>query len=157
MKLCRTCSSEKNECEFGKRKASKDGLASKCKDCQREYDKSRANDADRAAARRQYAKTQDGILAAQKARAKWAKENKGKIYESTKAYRKKYPKKCRAHEKVAYEIKRGNLTRKPCEICSEVKSVAHHDDYDKPLDIRWLCQAHHKQWHAKHGQAKNAV
>lgn len=40
----------------------------------------------------------------------------------------------------------GELVRQPCEICGE-KADAHHDDYNKPLDVRWLCRSHHKQHH----------
>lgn len=28
---------------------------------------------------------------------------------------------------------------------------AHHDDYDKPLEVRWLCFSHHRAWHYKTG------
>lgn len=42
-----------------------------------------------------------------------------------------------------------------CEICNSVKVVAHHDDYLKPLEVRWMCQAHHKQWHVKNGEGLN--
>jgi predicted DNA-binding protein YlxM (UPF0122 family) len=55
-------------------------------------------------------------------------------------------------------IERGALVRKPCEICGadglmadgrhEVQ--AHHDDYNKPLEVRWLCQKHHYEWHSSH-------
>lgn len=44
---------------------------------------------------------------------------------------------------------------KPCKKCGSEKSVGHHDDYDKPMSVRWLCQSHHKQWHAANGEGKN--
>jgi ribosomal protein S27AE len=39
------------------------------------------------------------------------------------------------------------LVRMPCIRCGEAKSVAHHEDYDKPLEVMWLCQPCHKQRH----------
>lgn len=155
MKTCKTCGEDKAEEEFHKRAASSDGLAAKCKTCQREYDKKRANNPKRVRSRNEYAKTDAGIASMKKARSKWAANNKGKIYQSTKSYRERFPKKYKAHGKVAYEVKIGNLSPKPCEICGDAKAVAHHDDYDKPLDVRWLCQAHHKQWHAENGGGAN--
>lgn len=44
-------------------------------------------------------------------------------------------------------IKDGLLERQPCEICGNPKSDAHHDDYDKPLEVRWLCRRDHAKWH----------
>ena len=41
----------------------------------------------------------------------------------------------------------GTLEQKPCEVCGSVKTAAHHDDYDKPLDVRWLCWHHHGKVH----------
>jgi ribosomal protein S27AE len=37
--------------------------------------------------------------------------------------------------------------RTPCIRCGEEKSLAHHEDYDKPLEVMWLCQPCHKQRH----------
>lgn len=51
--------------------------------------------------------------------------------------------------KTYYEIKMGRLIRKPCEICGESKVEAHHDDYSKPFEIRWLCIKHHHEFHGK--------
>jgi len=52
-----------------------------------------------------------------------------------------------ARRKVATEIEAGRLTREPCVVCGEKQSEAHHDDYDKPLNIVWLCRRHHMDHH----------
>lgn len=45
-------------------------------------------------------------------------------------------------------IKQGKLIKESCEICKSDENVeAHHDDYDKPMDIRWLCRKHHREYH----------
>ena len=46
-------------------------------------------------------------------------------------------------------IRRGIITRQPCERCGAVKAEAHHDDYAKPLQVRWLCRRCHKIEHAR--------
>lgn len=33
----------------------------------------------------------------------------------------------------------------PCEVCGTTPAQRHHDDYSKPLEIRWLCPVHHKE------------
>lgn len=45
-------------------------------------------------------------------------------------------------------IASGKLLRMPCEGCSSSPAQAHHDDYNKPLEIRWLCTRCHSDWHA---------
>lgn len=47
-------------------------------------------------------------------------------------------------------IKAGALLRQPCEVCGKIKVDAHHDDYAKPLEVRWLCKSHHNEHHRKH-------
>jgi len=46
-------------------------------------------------------------------------------------------------------IARGELVRpEKCSICGEKGNVhAHHDDYDKPLDVRWVCSSCHVRIH----------
>lgn len=54
----------------------------------------------------------------------------------------------RTYQKVAKAKREGVLTPQPCEVCGIVDTVAHHDDYRKPLDVRWLCGKHHMRHHA---------
>jgi hypothetical protein len=58
-----------------------------------------------------------------------------------------YPKNIVAHKLVGYAKKIGFLVPGPCEVCGGKKVEAHHDDYDKPLTVRWMCPKHHKEWH----------
>ena len=53
----------------------------------------------------------------------------------------------RARSAVARALRSGLLSRQPCEVCGASASHAHHDDYAKPLDVRWFCAEHHKGWH----------
>jgi hypothetical protein len=49
---------------------------------------------------------------------------------------------------VTTAVNGGKLVKLPCEICGDPKSQGHHDDYSMPLDVVWLCQAHHRERHA---------
>lgn len=54
----------------------------------------------------------------------------------------------RAGHIVEQAIKKGILHPDNCELCgSDRKVEAHHDDYNFPLRIRWLCKKHHHEWH----------
>lgn len=44
-------------------------------------------------------------------------------------------------------IRAGRLIRQPCEICGRTPADGHHDDYAKPLEVRWLCAIHHRWEH----------
>ena len=57
--------------------------------------------------------------------------------------------KAAAHDLVKKAVRAGRLQKKPCEFCGKLDVHAHHDDYDKPLEVRWLCAFHHKFVHKK--------
>lgn len=79
---------------------------------------------------------------------KWRKTEKGRAYSI------KYQievvnksKKGRARLKVLDATRSGRLVKQPCEVCGIKKVHAHHDNYDKPLSVRWLCKFHHNEVH----------
>lgn len=65
-------------------------------------------------------------------------------------------KKERCHNLVESALKKG-IIKNPhiCSCCGSndkfkdgrTSIQAHHDDYDKPLEVRWLCQKCHHRWH----------
>ena len=78
----------------------------------------------------------------------------GKAYSS--GYRSKFPQKYKAQTMVGNAIRDGRLFKEPCSICGSTdRGNAHHDDYLRPLNVRWLCSAHHHQWHRDNGPGLN--
>ena len=88
---------------------------------------------------------------------KWDLENPERKAEVTKKYRENNPKKYKAHSMVGSAIKSGKLTPQPCSVCGAEKVHGHHPDYDKPLDVIWLCAEHHSEWHLLNGEGLNAT
>lgn len=129
MKNCGRCGESKPLFAFNKDKYTKSGYRSQCKECMA---------IERARLREHYKEWRDT-------------EERKAIYASYRRAR---------YQKDKYKIKARNaarkLERKPCEVCGESNSQAHHNDYDKPLNVRWLCSKHHREWHKEHGEAANA-
>jgi hypothetical protein len=79
--------------------------------------------------------------------------------EDTRVYRNENPAKYKAQMAVGNAVRDGRLEKADrCEQCNSDDSLhGHHDDYAKPLNVRWLCAACHHQWHAANGEAKNGT
>lgn len=94
---------------------------------------------------------------------KWRKRNRARLAAKSKIYRLLNPGKVietrrlaeertgGASFKVYHALKTGRLVRQKCEVCGATKTEAHHDDYNEPLKVRWLCRKHHEEWH-KHNE-----
>ncbi len=65
-------------------------------------------------------------------------------------YKKRNPQKAAAHRIVRNAIRRGEMQRLACQECGDPKAQAHHADYSKPLDVKWLCHKCHKKEHRKY-------
>lgn len=50
---------------------------------------------------------------------------------------------------VRKEIALGRMVRGLCRDCGSPKTHGHHFDYNKPLEVIWLCGAHHRKEHAR--------
>jgi hypothetical protein len=55
-----------------------------------------------------------------------------------------------ARSMVSRALAKGELTKEACEVGVDCfgSIEAHHDDYNLPLDVRWICKGHHMQMHA---------
>lgn len=55
-----------------------------------------------------------------------------------------------------YYIKTGIIVKQSCEVCAVNEDVeAHHDDYNKPMEVRWLCRKHHLEHHKNEKRSTN--
>jgi ribosomal protein S27AE len=75
---------------------------------------------------------------------RWRSENPDRVNKD----RRDHPEKYKARSKVGNALRDGKLIKLPCEGCGETEKVqAHHDDYSKPLDVRWVCTKCHSKTH----------
>lgn len=56
-------------------------------------------------------------------------------------------KRTKARRILNHAIRDKKVKRRNCEICGKKQTEAHHEDYEKPLKVRWLCFKHHRQAH----------
>ncbi len=136
MKFCSRCHTEKHESEFQVRRASHDGLTAACKECLSIYDKSRANQPKRIAARNAYFVTPEGRKSHELSIRKFITNN---------------PLKRKAHCHISNALRDGKVIKPPrCQLCNvQCRPEAHHCDYSKPLEIMWLCKKCHVAWHKR--------
>ena len=85
------------------------------------------------------------ILSHRKSQKKYKASIKGKITE--KKYYQNNMEKRSAYDLVKIAKKNGKLVSKKCRVCGKSNTVAHHDDYTKPLKVVWFCDFHHSQYH----------
>jgi hypothetical protein len=134
-KKCFKCGEEKPRSEFYRHPQMGDGLLGKCKECAKRD--VRQNRKKRISYYREY-----DVL-----RFRDDPERRHRASLVARRRRAEVPSMGKAHSAVSYAIRTKKLTRQPCEVCGRTDSHAHHDDYSKPLDVRWLCPPHHREVH----------
>lgn len=138
MKKCFKCNELKSLTSFYKHPQMLDGHVNKCKDCnKRDVRENRFIKVDYY---RAYDRARGSRMTLEK-QIKWRKENLAKY--QTKVL-------------ISNLIRSKKLIKQPCEECGVNEYMhAHHEDYLRPFEIKWLCAAHHSQWHKKNGEGKN--
>lgn len=86
----------------------------------------------------------------------WKAANPEVAYRSSKKYVSLNQEKRKAHLEVRYALKYGRLTRP--EVCCDCSKPcfpdAHHEDYSKPLEVKWLCRRCHFDLHVRERREK---
>jgi len=133
-KKCIKCGINKHLDDYYVHKKMADGHLSKCKSCIKDYvNLSPFRIERKKEINRKYSRSPRGRATSNKA---------------VKSYQKRYPIKTIARRATIEAIRVGILERKPCVVCGNNSQIhAHHEDYNKPLDVVWLCHSHHLARH----------
>lgn len=123
MKRCPACGEIKALDDFGRNMVKPDRARSYCRPCENAQNRIR---------QRVYVKTERYRLLESAQRKKDWKNGK-----------------TRARQFARLAVYFGLLVQRPCERCGAEEVQAHHEDYSKPLDVRWLCLVHHGEAHRK--------
>lgn len=134
-----------------------------CKRCKNRIKAQRWREKNRERTKQYYIDNKDRI---NEVNREWKSNNSDRIRESRREYDKEYrsrpnvkkadyhrrqkpenQKKIDARYKLRNAVRYGKIERKPCEVCGEINSHGHHEDYDKPYDVIWLCAKHHAEVH----------
>jgi hypothetical protein len=102
---------------------------------------------------RAWVRDYSGSAAGKEAQRRFMASEKGHAFAAKLRTRLKDGGRTLVYRQVHKALKAGSLQRQPCEACGSQKSQAHHDDYSKPLDVRWLCSKHHSEHHRVEGRA----
>ena len=134
MKTCFKCKEVKPLSDFYKHSHMADGYLGKCKVCTK------------ADANKHRAENIDSIREYDRKRSKTPERLK-LAAEVTKVWRSEDKRRTKCHNAVARAIKSGKLVKQSCKRCGSEKTEAHHENYDEPLNIVWLCSVCHKKRH----------
>lgn len=158
MKICRRCNEERDLKLF--RKRSNGSIRHRCIYCDREctkhhYWKNRESELQK---NKEYREKNKEILAEKRRKRKGIEKKrvgldpvkfKINVKKRLKNYKEKYPEKIRAHELLRYALKKGDVIKDDkCQMCEEEKKLeAHHENYDEPFNVVWLCRQCHIKLH----------
>lgn len=155
MKTCRKCGATKEVDDFYRHPNMADGRVNICKECnkagirdRRKEDLENARASDRAYYRKNAAKKNALTSSYQKTAA-----GKEAMVRGNVVWRSKNPFARKAHNAVNNAVRSGDLLKPDaCSRCSRPtpsrRLHGHHENYEKRLDVIWLCAKCHSEKHA---------
>ena len=133
-KTCFKCGTQQPLTEFYRHSRMADGHLNKCKSCTKsDVSKNRL-------------KNIDAFRAYDRLRAKLPHRKKLAL-ELERIRRRLDRRKTHCHNKLTRAVRKGLIDRMPCIVCGEKRTHAHHESYDRPLDVVWYCAVHHSARH----------
>lgn len=149
MKTCKRCNSLKPFCDFYTHSAMSDGRLNICIECTKQrVNEHRSKNIERIREYdRERGRTEERKKKAREVSRRYFKKTNGK---SQKAWIVRNPKKRKAHIVVGNAVRAGKLLKSPCQDCGNFTVEAHHPNYDKPLEVVWLCRSCHSLRHKKY-------
>ena len=138
MKTCIKCAVPQPLDNFYAHPQMADGHLGKCKECCKDYARQQPY-------RPEYEQKRAQLPHRIALRVKYQKEHPEICNLLKKAWDVRNPEKKKAAQTLNNAVRDSKIVRQTvCEACgSEVNVEAHHDDYSKPLCVRWLCKKCH--------------
>jgi len=129
---CTACGEWLDPTAFYPSPAATSGLSSRCKPCHTARNVALRDKANAAAYARE-----------------WRQRPEVADRERRRAAVRRQSKEWQARIELNKAVKRGDVVRPAaCAECGQTGRIeGHHDDYDKPLDVRWLCRDCHEAHH----------
>jgi hypothetical protein len=136
MKACIECGATKPLTDYYKHPEMADGTLGVCKDCHKGRMKVRRL-------------TNPAVQEYDRARWRADPQRKAATRARAERWAEKNPLAKKAHIAVNNAARDGRLQKSPCALCGSEKNIqGHHKNYDRPLDVIWLCTTCHHRIHA---------
>ncbi len=165
MKRCYRCKETMSIDSFSNDRSRKDGKSGRCRKCdttvkanyrKRNSDKSKAYNGEyclenaNKLRKNKAEQRENNNEKYKKLDREWYSRHRERELLRKRNYRNSNPEKINAYDLLAQAIRLGKISKPDrCSSCKTVGQIlGHHEDYNKPLDVIWLCSKCHMRLHA---------